>query len=106
MFEQATSVPIDVMIAAIRADLGLAGGPRPVEVTVPLVDVDPASVVTLDLATTSDAYDFAFERRRFTEGGCRGRVSQGGGATRRPARRHPVRSGAAEPDPQAQPGKP
>jgi 4-aminobutyrate aminotransferase-like enzyme/Ser/Thr protein kinase RdoA (MazF antagonist) len=60
MFEQATSVPIDVMTAAIRADLGLAGGPRPVEVMVPIVDVDPASVVTLDLATTSDAYDFAF----------------------------------------------
>ena len=61
MFEQAISVPIDVMTAAIRADLGLAGGPRPVEVTVPLVDVDPAAVVTLDLATTSDVYDFAFE---------------------------------------------
>ena len=61
MFEQATSVPIDVMTEAIKADLGLAGGPRPVEVTVPLVDVDPASVVTLDLAATSDVYDFAFE---------------------------------------------
>jgi 4-aminobutyrate aminotransferase-like enzyme len=61
MFEQATSVPIDVMTAAIRADLGLAGAPGPVEVTVPLVDVDPAAVVTLDLATTSDVYDFAFE---------------------------------------------
>ena len=44
--------------------------------------------------------------RRFTEGGCRGRIGQGGSAKRRPARRHPVRSGAAEPDPQAQPGKP
>ena len=32
----------------------------PVEVAVPLVDVDPASVVTLDLTTTSDVYDFAF----------------------------------------------
>ena len=61
MFEQATSVPIDVMTAAIRADLGLAARPRPVEVTVPLIDVDPTSVVTLDLATTSDVYDFAFE---------------------------------------------
>jgi 4-aminobutyrate aminotransferase-like enzyme/Ser/Thr protein kinase RdoA (MazF antagonist) len=61
MFEQATFVPIDVMTAAIRADLGLAAPPRPVEVTVPLVHVDPASVVTLDLATTSDVYDFAFE---------------------------------------------
>ena len=61
MFEQATSVPIDVMTAVIRADLGLAVGTGPVEVTVPLVDVDPAAVVTLDLAATSDVYDFAFE---------------------------------------------
>ena len=41
MFEQATSVPIDVMTAVIRADLGLAGGAGPVEVTIPLVDVGP-----------------------------------------------------------------
>jgi 4-aminobutyrate aminotransferase-like enzyme/Ser/Thr protein kinase RdoA (MazF antagonist) len=61
MLEQAISVPIDVMTEVIRADLGLAGGPRPVEVAVPLVDIDPASVVTLDLATTSDVYDFAFD---------------------------------------------
>jgi 4-aminobutyrate aminotransferase-like enzyme/Ser/Thr protein kinase RdoA (MazF antagonist) len=61
MFEQATSVPIDMMTAAIRADLDLAVDPGPIEVTVPLVDVDPAAVVTLDLATTSDVYDFAFE---------------------------------------------
>jgi 4-aminobutyrate aminotransferase-like enzyme/Ser/Thr protein kinase RdoA (MazF antagonist) len=61
MFEQATSVPIDVMTAAIRADLGLAADPGPVDVTVPLVDVDRAAVVTLDLAATSDVYDFAFE---------------------------------------------
>ena len=61
MFEQATSMPIDVMTEVIRADLGLAARPGPVEVTVPLVDVDPGSVVTLDLSTTSDVYDFAFE---------------------------------------------
>lgn len=60
MFEQATSVPIDVMTEVIRTDLDLAGRPGPVEAMVPLVDVDPASVVTLDLGTTSDAYDFAF----------------------------------------------
>ena len=60
MFEQATSVPIDVMTAVIKADLGLAAPASPVEVTVPLVDVDPSSVVTLDLATTSASYDFAF----------------------------------------------
>jgi 4-aminobutyrate aminotransferase-like enzyme/Ser/Thr protein kinase RdoA (MazF antagonist) len=61
MFEQATSVPIDVMTAAIRADIGLAASRGPIEVTVPLVDVDPASVVTLDLSTTAEVYDFAFE---------------------------------------------
>jgi 4-aminobutyrate aminotransferase-like enzyme len=47
------------MTAAIRADLGLATPPDPVAGS--LVDVDPSSVTTLDLATRSDAYDFAFE---------------------------------------------
>ena len=61
MFEQATSIPMDVMTAVIRAELGLAAQPDPVNVTAPLVEVDPASVVTLDLSTTSDVYDFAFE---------------------------------------------
>jgi 4-aminobutyrate aminotransferase-like enzyme/Ser/Thr protein kinase RdoA (MazF antagonist) len=59
MFEQATSVPIDVMTAVIRADLGLATQPEPLPGI--LIDVDPSSVVTLDLTTTSDVYDFAFE---------------------------------------------
>jgi 4-aminobutyrate aminotransferase-like enzyme/Ser/Thr protein kinase RdoA (MazF antagonist) len=59
MFEQATSVPIDLMTEVIKADLGLAA--PPLAVAGSLVDVDPASVTTLDLATTSDAYDFAFE---------------------------------------------
>ncbi|HET7664677.1 MAG TPA: aminotransferase, partial [Mycobacterium sp.] len=58
---QAISVPMDVMTAVIRADLGLADDPRPVEATVPLVDVDPDAVATLDLGTTADAYDVAFE---------------------------------------------
>ncbi len=57
MFELATSVPIDVMTAVLRADLGLAGLPEPV--TGSLVAVD--SVATLDLSTASDAYDFAFD---------------------------------------------
>src|SRR5262249_37072580 len=56
-----TSVPIDVVTAAMRADLGLAVDPGPVGFTSPLVNVDPATVVTLDLATTSDVYDFAFD---------------------------------------------
>jgi len=59
MFEQATSVPIDVMTEVIKADLGLAARPDPVAGS--LIDVDPSSVVTLDLATTSDVYDSAFE---------------------------------------------
>jgi 4-aminobutyrate aminotransferase-like enzyme/Ser/Thr protein kinase RdoA (MazF antagonist) len=55
MFEQAVSVPMDVMTEVIKAGLGLAQAPAAVEVTTPLVDA--ASVVTLDLSTTSDAYD-------------------------------------------------
>ena len=58
MFEQATSIPIDVMTDVIKADLGLAAPSAPI--TGSLVDVDPAAVVTLDLSTTSDVYDFAF----------------------------------------------
>jgi 4-aminobutyrate aminotransferase-like enzyme/Ser/Thr protein kinase RdoA (MazF antagonist)/antitoxin (DNA-binding transcriptional repressor) of toxin-antitoxin stability system len=61
MFEQATSVPIDVMTALIRADLGLAAPPADVAPTVPgIADVAPEDVVTLDLSPTSDLYDFAF----------------------------------------------
>ncbi len=59
MFEQATSVPIDVMTELIKADLGLAAAPDPVAGS--LTEVDPATVVTLDLSTTSDVYDVAFE---------------------------------------------
>ena len=59
MFEQATSVPIDVMTGVIRADLGVASAPEPVGGS--LTNVDPATVVTLDLSTTSDVYDLAFE---------------------------------------------
>jgi len=59
MFEQATSVPIDVMTEVIRADVGL--GTQPDVIAGTLIDVDPSSVVTLDLATRSDVYDFAFE---------------------------------------------
>ena len=61
MFEKATSVPMDVMTELIRSELGLAASPRAVDVATPLVaGVDPASVVTLDLSPTSDAFDFAF----------------------------------------------
>lgn len=61
MFEQATSVPVDVMTAVIRADLGFAAPPADVAATVPIIaDVAAEDVVTLDLSPTSDAYDFAF----------------------------------------------
>jgi 4-aminobutyrate aminotransferase-like enzyme/Ser/Thr protein kinase RdoA (MazF antagonist) len=59
MFELANSVPIDVMTEVIKADLGLVSAQDPVAGS--LADVDPATVVTLDLSTTSGVYDFAFE---------------------------------------------
>jgi 4-aminobutyrate aminotransferase-like enzyme/Ser/Thr protein kinase RdoA (MazF antagonist) len=60
MFEQATSVPVDVMVALIRAELGLS---RPTEdlAAAPLTDVDAASMVTLDLSAVSDVFDTAEE---------------------------------------------
>lgn len=57
MFEQATSVPMDVMTALIKARLGLAGPPASLAPSSPLVVLDPASVTTLDVSTASDAYD-------------------------------------------------
>ncbi len=61
MFEQATSVPIDVMTALIKADLGLAGEQAVVPIDTPLIGgLDPADVVTLDLSSQSDAFDSAF----------------------------------------------
>ena len=56
MFEQATSVPIDVMTAVIRAELGLsAAGDLPSGALV--AGLDPASVATLDLSATSELFD-------------------------------------------------
>ncbi len=61
MFEQATSVPIDVMTALIKTDLGLGAEPAGVPVDAPMIDgLDPADVVTLDLSSQSDAFDSAF----------------------------------------------
>lgn len=59
MFERATSVPLDVMTALIKSDLGLASPAPPVRVARPMIAM-PASVVTLDLSTTSDDLDNAF----------------------------------------------
>ncbi|MGV0745094.1 aminotransferase [Mycolicibacterium sp. XJ870] len=59
MFEQATSVPFEVMTALIKADLGLGSGPAPLAASTPLIaGID--SVATLDLSTTSDTLDLAF----------------------------------------------
>lgn len=59
MFEQATSVPIDVMTSLIKADLGLASPAAPISgVLIPRLAAE--SVVTLDLSATSDAMDSAF----------------------------------------------
>ncbi|WP_135457494.1 aminotransferase [Mycobacterium sp. DL99] len=59
MFERATSVPIDVMTALIKADLGLPSPPAPVRVTRPMM-ATPQSVTTLDLSATADDLDDAF----------------------------------------------
>ncbi len=61
MFELATSIPIDVMTAAIKADLGMSQPASAVPVQSQLIAVDRTSVVTLDLSTTSDLYDDAFD---------------------------------------------
>jgi 4-aminobutyrate aminotransferase-like enzyme/Ser/Thr protein kinase RdoA (MazF antagonist) len=61
MFEQATSVPIDVMTGVIRAELGLSHTAAVVSGAALIADLDPASVTTLDLSPTSGVYDGAFE---------------------------------------------
>jgi 4-aminobutyrate aminotransferase-like enzyme len=62
MFEQATSVPIDLMTAVIKAELALAGDPGDVAVAAPLIaGLDPGSVVTVDLSPESEAFDVAFQ---------------------------------------------
>lgn len=55
MFDQATSLPMDLMTALIKADLGMMAPAGPIDGR--LLDVDAGSVVTLDLSITSDAYD-------------------------------------------------
>ncbi|MGE2719134.1 aminotransferase [Mycolicibacterium celeriflavum] len=55
MFDQATSLPIDVMTAVIKSELGMAAPAD--QVSGRLVHVDAGSVVTLDLSLASDVYD-------------------------------------------------
>jgi 4-aminobutyrate aminotransferase-like enzyme/Ser/Thr protein kinase RdoA (MazF antagonist) len=64
MFEQATSVPMDLMTAVIRAELGLSDVADEAYVHgdgVLIPDLDPASVRTLDLSAVSEVYDTATE---------------------------------------------
>ena len=60
MFERATSVPLDVMTAVIRAELGLAEDVNPVR-GVLFPGLAAATVRTLDLSTVSDVFDDAPE---------------------------------------------
>lgn len=60
MFEAATSVPIDVMTEVIRGYLGTPRPHPPVRPAAPMIAVDRAAAVTLDLSTTSDLYDDGF----------------------------------------------
>lgn len=58
MFEQATSVPMDVMTALITTELGLSPTAPDVEIETRLIsDLDPEEVVTLDLSDTLDDED-------------------------------------------------
>ncbi|MBB2993169.1 4-aminobutyrate aminotransferase-like enzyme/Ser/Thr protein kinase RdoA (MazF antagonist) [Mycolicibacterium iranicum] len=61
MFELASSVPVDVMTAAIRAHLGMAVPAAPLRTQSQMVAMDRTAVVTLDLSTTSPLYDDAFD---------------------------------------------
>jgi 4-aminobutyrate aminotransferase-like enzyme/Ser/Thr protein kinase RdoA (MazF antagonist) len=60
MFEQAMSVPMDVMSTVIRAELGLAEPHGTLSADAFIAGVDRTSVVTLDLSATSDAFNDAF----------------------------------------------
>jgi len=58
MFEQATSVPMEVMSALITTELGLAPAAPEVEIENRLISgLEPESVVTLDLSDTLDSED-------------------------------------------------
>ena len=56
MFEQATSVPIDMMTALIKSDLGMGGASEAVVPQMFLASV-AGSISMLDVSTASDTYD-------------------------------------------------
>jgi 4-aminobutyrate aminotransferase-like enzyme/Ser/Thr protein kinase RdoA (MazF antagonist) len=76
MFEQATSVPIDVMTAVIRAALDMDVTPGAVTGGPLIAGTDPASVATLDLSTTSEVFDTAFEPGAWLPDGVGDRLAQ------------------------------
>ncbi len=64
MFEQATSVPVDLMTAVIRAELGLGESAEAVagdDGAVLIPGLEAPSVRTLDLSAVSDVFDTANE---------------------------------------------
>lgn len=60
-FEQALSVPAEVMAAAVRAELGVTRPVSPVAVAAPLLGAASDSVAVLDLSVASEVYDDAFD---------------------------------------------
>lgn len=57
MFTIATSVPIDVMTGVILAELGFPQQHSPLIAEPLIVGLDPATVTTLDLSSTSEVFD-------------------------------------------------
>ena len=101
MFEQATSVPIDVMTGVIRAELEHGHHPR---CGVGRAARSPAStlpsVTTLDLSPTSESYDGAFLPGGWLPRRRRGRIGKSRSTST--ARRSSVtRFGEPRPDPSA-----
>lgn len=61
MFELATSVPLDVMTALIKTELGLMQKSSAPRVKAQMIGVDRSAALTLDLSTTSEIYDDAYD---------------------------------------------
>ncbi|BBY51979.1 4-aminobutyrate aminotransferase [Mycolicibacterium arabiense] len=61
MFELATSLPIDVMPGVIRHALGLVDPPAALAGLPLVADVSADTIAVLDLSSTSDLFDDAFE---------------------------------------------
>jgi 4-aminobutyrate aminotransferase-like enzyme/Ser/Thr protein kinase RdoA (MazF antagonist) len=57
MFDEATSVPVDVMTAVILAELGFAQDVSPLTGEPLIVGLDPEAVATVDLSATSEVFD-------------------------------------------------